>query len=87
MRVQGTAGSPPSTATRDSIAAAERTLLARFGAVLAEEVGFEPTGPLRAHALSRRADSAALALLRGGFYVAAGWVTAVRMTLGGEGGI
>ena len=88
LRVQGTAGSPPSTATRDSIAAARLASLARFGAaVLAEEVGFEPTGPLRAHALSRRADSAALALLRGGFYVGTGWVTAVRTMLGGEGGI
>lgn len=29
-------------------------------------MGFEPTGPLRVHALSRRADSAALALLRAG---------------------
>jgi hypothetical protein len=54
---------------------------------VAEEVGFEPTGPLRAHALSRRADSAALALLRGGFYVASGWATARRLMLGGEGGI
>ena len=31
----------------------------------AEEVGFEPTEPVRAHALSRRARSAASVLLRG----------------------
>jgi hypothetical protein len=55
---------------------------------LAEEVGFEPTGPLRAHALSRRADSAALALLRREILRVAP-ARAVRSAIrrGGEGGI
>ena len=34
----------------------------------AEEVGFEPTEPVRAHALSRRARSAASVLLRAQVY-------------------